>query len=693
MPLTKLQFRPGIVTDITSYSNEGGWSDCDKIRFHHGSPQKIGGWSKYSQTALNGTCRNLHAWIALDGQDYLAAPTNKKYYIEAGDVFSDITPIRSTTAAGDLTFTTTSGSATIKVNDTNHDATLGDFVTISGVSTAVDGVPITELNAEHEITKINSSSQYEIEVTTTATSGVTNDNGGGSVVGEYQINTGLNSAVGGTGWGAGEWGGQTDSLASTTMNDAGGISATDTTVTLTDASSFPAAGYVLIGTEIIQYLSKSSNNLQSLVRGSIGTTAAAHSDGSTVTDATKGWGMPIGIASALELRTWSHDNFGEDLLLNPRDGSIFYWDKSLGAANRAVDLSSLGGASDTPTIAKQILVSDRDRHIIAFGTNPIGSSDQDPLLIRFGSQESLTDFTPTVSNTAGDLILGSGSTFVQALETKREILVWTDSSLYSMRFVGPPFTFGLELLTASTSIVSSSAATAVEDAVFWMGENNFYMYSGGTKGLDCPVSDHVFKDFNENQKEKVVSGHNVEWSEVWWFYPSAESSENDRYVIYNYQRNIWYFGTLSRTAWLDRGVKTEPIAYHDGYLYNHENGVDDDGSAMTSYIESAVTDLEDGDKFMLVRRLIPDVSFTGSTDETPSLNFTVKTRNFAGDDFIGSETGATTRTQVSPVQKHTQQLHLRLRGRSMSLRVESDAVGVDWKLGSTRIDIRPDGKR
>ena len=253
-----------------------------------------------------------------------------------------------------------------------------------------------------------------------------------------------------------------------------------------------------------------------------------------------------------------------------------------------------------------------------------------------------------------------------------------------MRFVGPPFTFGLELLTASTSIVSSSAATAVEDAVFWMGENNFYMYSGGTKSLECPVSDHVFDDFNENQKEKVVSGHNVEWSEVWWFYPSAESSENDRYVIYNYQRNIWYFGTLSRTAWLDRGVKTDPIAYHDGYLYNHENGVDDDGSAMTSYIESAVTDLEDGDKFMLVRRVIPDVSFLGSTDETPSLNFTVKTRNFAGDDFIGSETGATTRTQVSPVQKHTQQLHLRLRGRSMSLRVESDAVGVDWKLGSTR---------
>ena len=693
MPLTKLQFRPGVVSNTTSYSNEGGWQDCDKIRFSQGFPQKIGGWSKYSDTVLDGTVRSLHAWIALDGQDYLASPTEKKYYLEAGDTFSDITPIRQTTSAGDLTFTTTAGSATVKVNDTDHEAGLGDFVTISGASSAVDGIPITELNAEHEITKINSGDQYEIVVTTNASSGVSANGAGGAVVGAYQLNIGFNSAVGGTGWSSGLWGGQIDTRASTTMNDSSGINATDTSVTLTDASAFPSAGYILVGSEIIQYLSKSSNTLQSLARGSIGTTPASHADGSTVIDATKGWGMPIAVATASELRIWSHDNFGEDLLINPRDGGIFYWDKTLGLSSRAVELSSLGGASNTPTIAKQVLVSDRSRHVIAFGANTLGTTDQDPLLIRFGSAESLTDFTPTATNTAGDLVLGSGSKFMQALETKREILVWTDSSLYSMRFVGPPFTFGLELLTASTSIVSAQAATAVEDAVFWMGENNFYVYSGGTKGLDCPVSDHVFEDFNEDQKEKVVSGHNVEWSEVWWFYPSASSNENDRYVVYNYKDNIWYYGNLSRTAWMDRGVKFTPIAYGSGYLYNHETGVDDDNSAMTAYIESAVTDLEDGDKFMLIRRVIPDVSFHGSTEPSPTLNFTVKTRNFAGDDFTGSETGATTRTQESPVQKHTQQLHLRLRGRSMSLRVESDAVGVDWKLGSPRMDIRPDGKR
>ena len=691
MPLTKLQFRPGLASDRTSYSNEGGWQDCDKVRFHLGFPQKIGGWTKYNETALTGTCRALHAWNGIDGSEHLASPTELKYYIEVGGLVSDVTPLRQTTSAGTTTFDITNGSTTVEVNHTSHGAGLNDFVTFSSAA-AVGNVPAGDLNKEHQITRIVSSDAYEIVVDTEATSTVS-AGGGSSTIAEYQLNVGLNTAVGGTGWGAGVWGGQETTASTTTINDAGGISATDTSVTVASASGLPAAGYILVGSEIIQYLSKTSNTLNDLARGMIGTTAAAHADGAAVSDATKAWGMPIGVASTIELRTWSHDNFGEDLLINPRDGAIYYWDKSLGTSSRAVELSTLAGASDPPIISKQVLVSDRDRHVISFGANTQGTTDQDPMLIRFSDQENAVDWTPTVTNTAGDLVLGSGSTFVQAVETKREILVWTDTSLYSMRFVGPPFTFGLEMLTASTSIVAPSAATAVEDAAFWMGERNFYVYSGGTKALDCPVADHVFDDFNSDQKSKVVSGHNSSWNEVWWFYPSANSAENDRYVIYNYHQQLWYYGVLTRSAWLDRGIKEYPIAVGGSYLYNHENGVDDDGAAMTSYIESGATDLEDGDKFMLISRVIPDVSFTGSTDAYPSLNFTVKARNFAGDDYAVSETGATIRTQESPVEKHTQQLDLRLRGRSMALRVESTGVGVDWKLGSPRIDIRPDGRR
>lgn len=691
MPLSKLQFRPGVASDPTSYSNEGGWQDCDKIRFHLGFPQKIGGWNKYNETALNGTCRALHTWNGIDGSEHLAAPTELKYYIEVGGLVADVTPLRQTTSAGDTTFDTTDGSTTVEVNHTSHGAGLNDFVTFSSAA-AVGGVPAGDLNKEHQVTRIVSSDAYEIVVDTEATSTVS-AGGGASTIAEYQLNVGLNTAVGGTGWGAGVWNGQETAASTTTINDSGGISATDTSVTVTSAAGLPAAGYILVGSEIIQYLSKSTNTLNDLARGAIGTTAAAHADGASVTDATKGWGMPIGVASTIELRTWSHDNFGEDLVLNPRDGAIYYWDKSQGTGKRAVELSTMSGASDAPTIAKQVLVSDRDRHVIAFGANTQGTTDQDPLLIRFSDQEDAVDWTPTATNTAGDLVLGSGSTFIQAVETKREILIWTDQSLYSMRFVGPPFTFGLELLTASTSIVSANAATAVEDAAFWMGERGFYAYAGGTRALDCPVADHVFDDFNSDQKAKVVSGHNSSWNEVWWFYPSSGSSENDRYVIYNYHQQIWYYGVLTRSAWIDRGIKEFPIAVGGSYLFNHENGLDDDGSAMTAYIESAATDIEDGDKFMLIRRIIPDVSFTGSTDASPSLNFTVKARNFAGDDYAVSETGATTRTQESPVEKHTQQLHLRLRGRSMALRVESTGVGVDWKLGSPRIDARPDGRR
>lgn len=629
MPLQKLQFRPGINKDVTSYSNEGGWVDGDKIRFRLGFPEKIGGWLKYSVNTFQGAARALHNWIALDGSNFLGIGTHLKYYIEEGGGFNDITPLRSTTAAGDVTFAATNGSTTITVLDTNHGAVLNDFVEFSGAATLGGNITAAILNAEHKVTAVVSSSQYQIVVSATA-NGSDTGNGGGSVVGKYQINVGLNSQVGGTGWGSSTWG-------------------------------------------------------------------------------RLGWGSGSSLTTTTNIRLWSHDNFGEDLIINPRDSNVYYWDKGIGLGARAVELSTLGGAKSAPQIAKQILVSDQDRHVLAFGCDAINSSSsaaqgngvQDPLLVRFSSQENAVDWYPTSTNTAGDLILGSGSEFVQAVETKREILVWTDTSLHSMRFIGPPFTFGIQQLASNITIMGPNAAVATEDVVYWMGIDNFYTYSGQTKQLNCTVKDHVFNDFNFSQSDKVYGGINSEFSEVIWLYPSETNSlasggsgENDKYVIYNYKDDIWYYGTLSRSAWIDRGIRTFPIATENGYLYNHEFEYDDDGSAMDSFIESAPMDIGDGDRFTLATTVVPDLTFVGSTAlSSPQATFTLKARTEPGAAYGSTSSGSTVRTASSPVETFTELLNLRVRGRSFAIKVDSSALGTKWKLGSPRVDIRPDGRR
>ena len=625
MPLRKLQFKPGVNQEITSYSNEGGWRDCDKIRFRFGYPEKIGGWEKYSSSTYLGSARALHNWIALDGSNYLGVGTHLKYYIEEGQAFSDITPIRSTTGAGDATFAATNGSAVITVTDSSHGAVENDFVTFSSAASLGGNITAAVLNVEHQITQIVDANTYKITASATA-SGSDSGNGGSNTVAAYQINVGLDSVVGGTGWGAGTWG-----------------------------------------------------------RGA--------------------WGSaePNGLTTTTEIRLWSHDNFGEDLLINARDSNIFYWDRTNNLSTRAIELSTISGTKrSVPTIAKQILVSDQDRHVIAFGCDGLNSSNtaaqgngtQDPLLIRFSSQEDPIDWYPTATNTAGDIRLGAGSTFVQAVETKREILVWTDTALNSMRFIGPPFTFGLQQLASNITIMGPNAAVATEDVVFWMGIDNFYVYAGQTQQLPCTVKNKVFLDFNFSQTAKVIAGVNSEFSEVFWFYPSAASDDNDRYVVYNYGEKVWYFGTMSRSAWLDRGVRQYPIAAESSYLYNHELGYDDDGSAMNSFIESAALDIEDGDRFVYINKVIPDLTFTGSTNlSSPQATFTVKARNFPGASFDNTAASAAIRTSESPVEKFTEQLYLRARGRSFAMRIESEALGAKWKLGSPRVDMRPDGRR
>ena len=621
MPLTSLKFRPGINREITSYSNEGGYFDCEKVRFYTQFPEKIGGWVKYSSNTYLGSARALHNWIALDGSNFMGIGTHLKYYIEEGGSFNDITPIRKT-STNSITFSASDGSAELTVTDSTHGAVANDFVTISGAVSLGGNITASILNAEHQITSIVNANSYKITVSATANSS-DSGNGGSGVDGVYQINVGLDTTVGGNGWGAGGY---------------GGVNA--------DLTTF-------------------------------------------------GWGEAASTGTTAEIRLWNHDNFGEDLLLNPRDGSIFYWDKSNGTGTRAVLLSSLSGASDVPTIAKQVLVSDIDRHIVVFGANTIGTTTQDPLLIRFGSQESLTDFTPSTTNTAGDLRLSSGSTFIQAVETKQQILVYTDRSLFSMRFIGPPFTFGLQELSKNITIMSPNSAIAVDDVVFWMGKDNFYIYTGRAQQIACSVRNKVFLDFNHEQGDKVVAGVNSQWSEIWWCYPSANSTENDKYVIYNYANQTWYYGTLSRTAWHDKGVREYPIGAGSQYLFDHENGNDDDGSAMTASIESSQLDIGDGYQFTFIKQLIPDITFDGSTSNTgnPSANFTLQARNGPGSTYGNTSSGSTARTSTTPVEQFTDTLNVRLRGRSFALKLESTEQGVAWKLGTPRVDIRPDGRK
>lgn len=713
MALTKLQFRPGINREVTSYSNEGGWSDCDKVRFRFGFPEKIGGWEKYTSSTYLGSARALHNWIALDSSNYLGVGTHLKYYIEEGGTLNDITPIRVTTAAGDVTFAATDGSTTITVTDVGHGAAQFDFVTFSGAVSLGGVITAAILNDEYQISRVIDADTYEITTSIAANSSDTG-NGGSSVVGEYQINVGLNTTVGGTGWGAGLWSGVTTGALQTTLNEGATLSAADTTITVTSSTGIVASDVILIDNELILVGGVSSNDLTSCTRGYSGTTATTHADGSVVrlalgnadpADDFFGWGQAAsgGLTTTSQIRLWSHDNFGEDLLINPRDDEIYYWDKTNNLSTRAVKLNSLSGTkTSVPTICKQVLVSDRDRHVIAFGSDELNASSsatdgngvQDPLLIRFSDQENPTEWYPTTTNTAGDLRLGAGSTFVQAVETKREILVWTDTALTSMSFIGPPFTFGLQQLASNITIMSPNAAISTEDFVFWMGIDTFYVYAGQTQTLPCTVKEKVFLDFNLSERDKVVAGINSEFSEVTWFYPSANATDNDRYVTYNYAEKVWYFGSLERTAWLDRGTRTFPLAVADGYIYNHELGYDDDGAAMDSFIESSPIDIGDGDHFTYIRRVIPDLTFNGSTAlSSPQADFTIKARNFPGEDFGNTATGTTTRTQTTPVEEFTNQLDLRIRGRSFAIRVESSALGSKWKLGSPRADVRQDGRR
>jgi len=408
-----------------------------------------------------------------------------------------------------------------------------------------------------------------------------------------------------------------------------------------------------------------------------------------------GWGSASSeTAGGGTLRLWSQDNFGEDLIINQRDGFVFYWDKTLGTSTRAKNFIELSDAA--PTKSRKVIVSERDRHVICFGANPINTTTQDRLLVRFSSQENPFLWTPSATNTAGSLRIGSGSEIVTAVKTRREMIVLTDSSVHSMQFIGPPFTFGINQLASAITVRGFNSAVAVGDSVFWMGYDRFYVYDGRVQVIPCSVRDHVFQDFNETQSDKVYAGINSAFGEVFWFYPSETNSganggtdENDRYVVYNYDQKIWYVGNLARTSWVDRGVYQYPMATDSNLVYNHEKGNDNDGTAFTSFIESSPIDIQDGDQFVFLRRMIPDVSFdnsdTGISNDNKQAIFSLKAQRSPAGGFI--------KTSTNTVTSSTELNHLRLRGRSFGLRVESTTQGVNWRLGTNRVDIRQDGDR
>ena len=630
MPFQKLQFKPGINRDQTNYSNEGGWNECDKIRFRSGYPEKIGGWAKATTEFMFGFCRQMFGWITSYNDNFLACGTNEKAYIEVGGYFYDITPLRPTapiltTPVTNNCITTTNGSGVVTIIAVGSDADVGNYVDISG-STAVGGIPAATLNATHKVATVINVNAFTFTVGVNATSTAT---GGGTGINlSFEIDVGNGITTQGYGWGTSTW----------------------------------------------------NNNF--------------------------GWGLSSPDPVFLPQQDWWFDQFDNDLVMNIRNGPIYYWARGTNAtpdtalATRAILLEDLGGAADVPDSAMQTLVSQNDKHLLAFGCQPYAGSagDFDPLLIRWASQDDPGMWTPLVTNSAGFIRVSRGSLIVRAIPTKQEILVFTEATLSSLQFTGTADVFALQEIGDNLSIIGPRAVTVVNNMTFWMGHDKFYVYTGRVETLPCSLRNFVFNDINFDQSDQVIAGTNEGWNEVWWMYPSAQSNVNNRYVIFNHLERIWYYGNIERNAWLDNPLRDFPQAsYTDAtlersYLLNHESGTNDDGTPLAAYIQSSDFDIAEGDQLMLTRRVIPDINFEGSSASNPEVNFVIRPRNFPGGAYQ-SNASNTQRVIQTVVNQYTNEVFMRARARQVALRVESSGLDTQWQLGSPRLDLRPDGRR
>jgi hypothetical protein len=663
MPLQKLQLRPGVNRESTTLANEGTWFEMDKVRFRSGYPEKLGGWVKDSGPntstlqpstgTLWGVCRSLLNWLNLVGFNLLGLGTNLKYYIQngTGGNFYDITPLRDTAVAVASAFTTntatnTGTQTTLVINDPGHGAQTGDFVTISATSGPVNGVLAANINGEYRITYLTTGT-YSIVVTGTASSSGTP---AVSATFAYQITTGSAVFTSNVGWGAGGWGGFV-------------------------GSSTPS-----------------------------------------------GWGSPStsGVTIGQQLRLWSEANFGQNLVLNPRGGALYYWvvDNTPTVFNRAQVLSSTNTNTQNgiqywladaycPTICNFVMVSDASRFVIAFGCNVQGETNIDPLLIRWSDPENILVWEPLETNDAGFYRLSVGSEIIGAMQARQEILIWTDAALYAMQFVGPPDAWGFQILADNISIAGPNAMASAANVTYWLGLDKFYMYSGRVETLYCPLRQYIFGDINLQQQYQFFAGTNEGFNEIWWFYCSASSTVIDRYVIYNHLERIWSYGNLTRTAWLDTPLRNFPSATgetdNNAILVYHENGVNDASVnppvPISAYIQSADFDIGDGHNYGFAWRMIPDITFDGSTVNNPQVTFTLRPRQNPGALYNTASTPTVTSAQNYQsqrnytVQQFTQIIYTRIRGRQMAFKISSDGLGVQWQLGVPSLDVRPDGRR
>jgi hypothetical protein len=796
MPLKKLQFRPGVNREGTNYSNEGGFYQCDKVRFRSGYPEKLGGWQSVSNPSVytyKGVGRTMWNWIALDGSNLNAIGTNQKLYVENGGNYNDITPYAtaSPTALANNPITTTSGSKQVTITASGHGRTAGTYVTFAG-ATAVGGLTIV---GAYEIVTVPDGNIYTIISTTAASSGATG--GGAGVTAHYQINAGLATYTQGVGWGAGPWNGVVTTAVSTTLSSA--LSSVATSISVASTGSFSASGTILIEAEIITYAGTSGGNtFTGCTRGTSGSTATAHLSGITVTQATGtsgsvGWGQAASVGVGQQLRLWTLDTFGQDLLAAPRNSVIYYWVKDTSSYAPAVTLKSLastaGYSSGTfvPTQTLQVFVSPLQRFVIAMGSNPYDPGESgspttfDPMLVRWADQENPYDWVPSSTNQSGEQRLSNGSTIVTCLHGRQENLIFTDTALFVMQYLGPPYVWGFNMIEGNLSIISPAAAVTANNVTYWMGMDKFSSYSGTVAPIPCTLRQFIFGNINQSQAYQVVSGSNEGFNEVWWHYPSAGSQVNDSYVIYNYLEKLWYYGSMNRTAWLDSALRSYPMAafsvqnsylsvavtsttatsvslidtssypyagsvqidsevitytgnsgntltgctrgvlgttaathtqytavsnYVQNQVMFHELGVDD-GSlpvpvAMESSLQSSDFDIGDGDHFAFVWRMLPDVTFNGSTVNDPQLFMQLKPRQNSGtayntttvDTVVSANNfDPTTGARYYTIETYTGQVYTRLRGRQMAYKIYSTGVGVNWQLGVPRLDIRPDGRR
>ena len=701
MPLQKILFKAGIVKENTRYTTEGGWYEADKVRFRQGNPEVIGGWQPYSAATYQGVCRSLWNWVLLDGRNVVGVGTNLKFYIENGGGYNDITPIRATSTINNNPFVATNGSATITVTDTSHGAITGDFVTFSGAVGLGGNITATVLNAQYQITVLTVNT-YTFTATATANGSDVSPGGGASVVAAYQISVGPAIEIPLVGWGSGGWGSGTW----------GNGQASASALRLWNQVNYGEdLVYSPRGGGLYYWDATGGLNTRGVLLNSLGGTVSFTNASPTVVTSTIQYteGAALQFAATTSLPTGI--SAATTYYVFEVNGLTF---KLLDSAGNAVNTSSTGTGVyisllvDVPTVVNNLTVSDTSRFVITFGCNDYGSATLDPMLIRWSSQDDIYNWTPDPTNQAGFIRISHGSEIVATIQTRQEVVIFTDSAVYSLQYLGPPYVWAPQLLGDNISIMSTNAAIIASGVVYWMGVDKFYVYDGRVNTLNCDLRRFVFGDINQQQALQVFAGTNEGFNEVWWFYCSANSSTVDRYVIYNYLEKIWYYGTMERTAWLDSGLQTVPIAakynssLYTGNLINHETGLNDNTTgtavAIDAYISSSEFDIGDGHNFGFVWRVLPDLTFENAENTPagalPSVSMTLQGLANSGSGVTSTASQPVSKSSTYVItEQFTGQIFTRMRGRQMIFKISSNQVNTCWQLGAPRIDIRPDGRR